>query len=78
MENIKRRRSAQTGCITKVCSKLQYLQLGNKEDPIVPQLKKHLASLNTAFTSWKAVHQEIADTFADSLNWDEEDEALEQ
>ena len=44
----------------------------------MPQLKRHLTSLDTAFIAYKAVHQEIAETFRDVINPEEEDEALEQ
>ena len=78
MEGVKRRRSAQRVAITKICRKLHKAQAEDESLLVIPHLERHLSSLKSAFETYKAIHQELAECFPDNLNSDEEDGTLEQ
>ena len=78
MEGARRRRSSKTRTITRIYNKLQRAQTGDESLLVVPQLERYLDSLATAFSCYKAVHQEVADGFPEQINPEEEDQALEQ
>ena len=77
MDAARRRRSAQTGTITKICQKLHHAQAEDEASLVIPHIERQLTSLASSFEAYKAVHQEIAERFADTINLGKEDEALE-
>ena len=78
MDAARRRRSAQTGTITKICKKPHHAQAEDEASLVIPHIERHLTSLASSFEAYKAVHQKIAEGFADTINLGTEDEALEQ
>ena len=78
MDALKRKRSAQVGSMTKVYHKLQKAQTEGDTLLNIHQLKRNLTSLDNAFETYKAIHDEIIQACASDTAMEEEEQALEQ
>ena len=78
MDSLKRRRAAQAGAITRILHKLQRAQAEDTDLLNIPQLDRHIVSINNASEMYKQVHADIIDQHPDEVNPVEEDETLAQ
>ncbi len=77
MELLKRKRGGFTGAITRVFNKGTLTQEEDYSSLNLGQLERQVESIRSADASYRKLHDELLETFANDVNYDEESDNLE-
>ena len=78
MDQLKRKRAAQAGTITRIFHRLQRLQDEEPSELDIRQLQHHISSLRTADIAYFSIQCSIEELHSDNVDYSEETESLDQ